>query len=217
MGNVPLITLSPISFFSQGHKFQSFGWKIVLIYKQVAKVTFLSRKELEINSNWCPAFCRCFTSAKKCPKPSPSEGRCHSLQSFNLIGGNCAEIQNVPDKLSWNQTEQVVGVSRRRSKRTVPETSGVTARRSFFLHVQTLCFLLESDCPPDGECSGKTSPQWQTHTAAGPGRAVHGGAGQVHARGGWGSRSPAPPTSYPYAPRITRYFKKKFSREVFRF
>lgn len=48
MGNVPPITLNPTSFFSQGHKFQSFDCKIVLIHNQVAKVKFLFHKELEI-------------------------------------------------------------------------------------------------------------------------------------------------------------------------
>lgn len=37
--------------FPQGHKFWSFCCKIVLLYKQVAKITFLFYKELEIKQH----------------------------------------------------------------------------------------------------------------------------------------------------------------------
>lgn len=42
-----------------------------------------------------------------------------------------------------------------KGKKTVPDKQR-KSRESFFLHVQTLPFLLEIDCPTDGECSGKT-------------------------------------------------------------
>lgn len=70
MENVPLLPASPIPSFHQEHKFWSFCFTIVLIYKQVAKVMFLFHKELEIKQNRGPAFCRHSTSEKKCPIPS---------------------------------------------------------------------------------------------------------------------------------------------------
>lgn len=81
----------------QGHNFWSFCCKIVLIYKQVAKIAFLFHKELEIEQHRGPALCKYFASEDRRPILVIPRG-CHSIQSCDLLWGSWLEKQKMLDK-----------------------------------------------------------------------------------------------------------------------